>query len=76
VAQSLQFYGSVQDSLSNASDVAQKFQLQYQTSLSQETSTDVASAAIDLTQEQVTMQAAVQSEASLPKTTLFDLIGK
>lgn len=71
---SLQFYGGVQDQLSNATSVAQKFQLQYQTSLTQDTSTNMAQAAVALTQEQVAMQAALQSEASIPKTTLFDLL--
>jgi len=74
LSQSLQFYGGVQDQLANASDVAQKFQLQYQTSLTQETSTDMATAAVSLTQEQTSMQAALQAQAALPKTTLFDLI--
>jgi flagellar hook-associated protein 3 FlgL len=71
---SLQFYGGVQDQLSNATSVAQKFQLQYQTSLTQETSTNMATEAVALTQEQTAMQAALQSEASMPKTTLFDLL--
>jgi flagellar hook-associated protein 3 FlgL len=74
LSESLQFYGGVQDQLSNASSVAQKFQLQYQTTLSQDTSTNEATAAVDLTQEQTAIQAALQSEASLPKTTLFDLL--
>jgi flagellar hook-associated protein 3 FlgL len=71
---SLQFYGGVQDELSNATSVAQKFQLEYQTSLTQETSTDMATAAVTLTQEQTALQAALQSQASMPKTTLFDLL--
>src|SRR5579863_10271117 len=59
LSQSLQYYGGVQDQLTNATDVAQKFQLQYQTSLSQETSTNMATAAVSLTQEQTSMQAAL-----------------
>jgi flagellar hook-associated protein 3 FlgL len=74
LAASLQFYGGVQDQLSNATSVAQKFQLQYQTSLTQETSANMASEAVALTQEQAAMQAALQSEASQPKTSLFDLL--
>jgi flagellar hook-associated protein 3 FlgL len=74
LGESLQFYGGVQDQLSNATDVAQKFQLQYQTSLSQETSTNMATAAVTLTQEQTSIQASLQAEASIPKTTLFDLL--
>lgn len=74
LSESLQFYGGVQDQLSNASDVAQKFQLQYQTALSNQTATNMATAAVSLTQEQTSMQASLQAEASLPKTTLFDLL--
>jgi flagellar hook-associated protein 3 FlgL len=73
---SLQFYGGVQDQLTNATSVAQMFQLQYQTSLTQETSTNMASAATTLTQEQTTLQASLQAEASIPKTTLFDLLSQ
>ena len=76
LAGSLQFYGGVQDQLSNATSVAQKFQLQYQTSLTQETSANMAAEAVSLTQEQTAMQTALQSEASLPKTTLFDMLGQ
>lgn len=74
LSESLQFYGGVQDQLSNATDVAQKFQLQYQTALSNQTATNMATAAVSLTQEQTSMQASLQAEASLPKTTLFDLL--
>jgi len=72
--QQLAYYGSVQDQVSNAVDVAQKFQLQYQTALGQETDTDMATAAVTLQQENTSMQAAVQAEASLPTITLFDLM--
>lgn len=75
LAASLQFYGGAQDQLQNASDVASKFQLQYQTALSSDTDTNMATAAVALTQEQTAMEAALQSNASMPKTTLFDLLG-
>ena len=55
-------------------DVAQKFQLQDQTSLSQLKDTDVAAASIELTQEQTTYQAAIQAEATVPKTSLFSYL--
>jgi hypothetical protein len=42
--------------------------------LSDETSTNMATAAVDLTQEQDSMQAAIQSEASMPHTSLFSLL--
>ena len=72
---SLEFYGGVQSQLTNATSVAQQIQLQYQTSLSQETATNIASAAVDLSQEQASLQAAIQAQGAVPKNTLFDLIG-
>jgi flagellar hook-associated protein 3 FlgL len=74
MSQQLAFYGSVQDQVSNATSVAQKFQLQDQTSLSALTQTNVATASIDLTQEQATLQASLQAQASMPKTSLFDFL--
>jgi flagellar hook-associated protein 3 FlgL len=68
------FYGAVQTRVSNALDVAQKFQLQWQTALSAEKDTDVAAAATDLTQEQLSQQAAMQAQASMPRNSLFDFI--
>lgn len=75
LSQSLQFYGGVQDQLSNATTVAQSLQIQYQTGLSNETSTNIAAAASSLTAEQASLQASIQAEGALPKNTLFDLIG-
>ncbi|HEV8416407.1 MAG TPA: hypothetical protein VGQ49_22630 [Bryobacteraceae bacterium] len=69
------FYGAVQNRISNALDVAQKFQLQAQTGLGHERDTDVAAAATALTQEQLSQQAAMQAQASMPRTSLFDLLG-
>jgi flagellin-like hook-associated protein FlgL len=74
LSQQLAYYGGVQDEVTNATDVAQKFQLQDQTALTQLTSTNVASAAVTLTQEQTELQASLQAEASTPKTSLFDFI--
>jgi flagellar hook-associated protein 3 FlgL len=75
LSQQLAFYGTVQNQVSSATDVAQKFQLQYQTSLGKEKDTDVAAAAIDLTQEQTSRQAALQAEAAMPRTSLFSYLG-
>jgi flagellar hook-associated protein 3 FlgL len=75
LSQQLQFYGGVQDQISNATDVAQKFQLQDQTSLGNVRDTNMASASVALTQEQTSYQAAIQAEAAMPKTSLFNYIG-
>lgn len=74
LSESLQYYGGVQDQLQNATTVASNYQLQYQTSISQLTDTNMATAAVTLTQEQTAMQAAMSAESDMPKTTLFDMI--
>ena len=74
LSQQLAFYGGVQNQIGTALDVAQKFQLQDQTSLSALKDTDVAQASLDLSQEQVTYQAAIQAEGAFPKTSLFNYI--
>ena len=74
LAQQLAFYGGVQNQISNALDVAQKFQLQDQTSLSQMKDTDVAAASIALTQQQASYQAAIQAESAMPRTSLFSFL--
>jgi flagellar hook-associated protein 3 FlgL len=74
LAQQLAFYGGVQNSVTNATNVAQKFQLQAQTSLGVERDTDMATAAVALTQEQTNLQVAIQAEAALPKNSLFDYL--
>ena len=68
------FYGAVQNRITNALDIAQKFQLQWKTQLSNERDTDVAAAATDLTQEQLSQQAAMQAQSAIPRTTLFDFL--
>jgi flagellar hook-associated protein 3 FlgL len=74
LAQQLAFYGGVQNQVASATDIAHKFQLQYQASLSQERDTDMASAGVALTQEQTSYQAAVQAEAAMPRTSLFNFL--
>ena len=68
------FYGAVQNRVSNAVDVAQKFQLQWKSALSDERDTNVAAAATDLTQLQLSQQAAMQAEAAMPHNSLFDFL--
>jgi len=74
LSQQLAFYGGVQNQISNALDVAQKFQLQDQTALGQMKDTDIATASIALTQQQASYQAAIQAEAAMPKTSLFSYL--
>jgi flagellar hook-associated protein 3 FlgL len=74
LSQQLAFYGGVQNQITNALDVAQKFQLQDQTALSSEKDTDVAAASVALTQQQASYQAAIQAEAAMPRTSLFSYL--
>lgn len=74
LSQQLAFYGGVQNQISNALDVAQKFQLQDQTSLSQQKDTDIAAASVALAQQQASYQAAIQAEATVPRTSLFSYL--
>ncbi|HEY2844292.1 MAG TPA: flagellin [Bryobacteraceae bacterium] len=68
------FYGAVQNRVTNSLDIAQKFQLQWQASLSDVRDTDVAAATTELTQERISQQSALQAEASMPHSSLFDYV--
>jgi flagellar hook-associated protein 3 FlgL len=74
LSQQLAFYGGVQNQVANATDVAQKFQLQDQTAISQQKDTNIADASVSLSQEQNSYQAAIQAESLIPKTSLFSFL--
>ncbi len=74
LSQQLAFYGGVQNQITNAQDVAQKFQLQDQTSLGNIKDTDVASASISLTQETASYNASIEAESAMPRNSLFDYL--
>ena len=68
------FYGSVENRIAAASDLAEKFQTQLQSQLSTERDADIPAAAIQLTQDTTQLNAALASQAKRPTTTLFDYI--
>ena len=68
------FYGAVENRVTSALDLAQKFQLQWKSSLSNVRDTDVAAATTDLSEENLSQQAAMQAQASLPRNSLFDFL--
>ncbi len=74
LSQQLAFYGGVQNQITNAQDVAQKFQLQDQTALGQLKDTNMAAASVAMTQQQASYQAAIEAEAAMPKTSLFSYL--
>jgi len=70
----LAFYGAAQNRISSAIDLASKFQVQYQTQLSNLVDTNVPAAALQLTQESTDISAAMSAESRRPTTTLFDYL--
>lgn len=73
--QQLEFYGTVQDRVSNAQTFGQNYTVQLQTQLSGIQDANEAEDITNMTQAQTQLQAALQSEAQLPRTTLFDFLG-
>lgn len=72
--QQLAFYGTVQDRVAGAQSFGTTYTTQLQTQLSGVQDADEAAAITNMTQAQTQLQAALQSEAQLPRTTLFDFI--
>ena len=72
--QQLAFYGNVQDKVAQATDYASTQQTQLQTQISNLQDTDLTSSILTLNQDQTQEQAALQSEARIPRTTLFDFL--
>jgi flagellar hook-associated protein 3 FlgL len=61
----LAFYGEVENRVSEATDLAQKFQTQQQTELSNLQDTNVAATATELSQLQVQQEASMSAEANI-----------
>ncbi len=70
----LAFYGTTQDRVASATTNGQTLQTQLQTQISSLQDADLTQSILDLTQAQTQQQAALQSEAQLPRTTLFDFL--
>jgi flagellar hook-associated protein 3 FlgL len=75
INQQLAFYGTAQDRVQNALNFGQNYTVQLQTQISGVQDADEAASITDLTQAQTQLQAALQSEAQIPRTTLFDFMG-
>lgn len=72
--QQLAFYGNVQDQVQGALTFGQNYSTQLQTQLSGIQDANEAADITNMTQAQTQLQAALQSEAQLPRTTLFDFL--
>jgi flagellar hook-associated protein 3 FlgL len=70
----LAFYGNVQDNIAQATTDNQSLQTQLQTQISNLQDADVTSSITELTQAQTQQQAALESEALIPRDTLFDYL--
>lgn len=73
--QQLAFYGNTQQTITNATNYGSTLATQLQTQLSSLEDADSAQAIEQLTQAQTQDQAALQSEALLPRTSLFNFLG-
>lgn len=74
--QQLAFYGDAEKNVTNATNIAQQFQTQEQSSLSQLQDADIPSAALALTQAQTQEQATLSVAAKIEQTpNLFSYLG-
>ena len=71
----LAFYGTVQNRVASGQDFASNHVTELQTQLSGIQDADLAQSIIELNQAQTEQQAALQSRARLPRTSLFDYLG-
>ncbi|HUJ23043.1 MAG TPA: flagellin [Bryobacteraceae bacterium] len=70
----LAFYGSVQDRIQNSQTFASQQNVQLQTQLGQIQDADIAQVAVQLTQDQTQLQAALTAQSQLPRTSLFNFL--
>lgn len=68
------FYGAAENNISYALSLAQKFQVEDQTQLSTYEDADTATLAVEVTQASTAITAAMESEAKMPTTSLFDYL--
>ena len=71
----LSFYGITQDKVAQATDYGSTLQTQLQTQISNLQDADMTAAIEEMTQAQTQQQAALQSKAQIPRTTLFNFLG-
>jgi flagellar hook-associated protein 3 FlgL len=69
------FYGAVQSRIQDAIDGGNRRDVQFQKEISQRQDADVVSAALELSSANTQMQAAMQMQAKMPHTSLFDYLG-
>ena len=72
--QQLAFYGTVQDRVTGSVNFSQNYITQLQSQLSGIQDADEAQAITEMTQAQTQLQAALESRAQIPRTSLFDFL--
>ncbi|MBI3472013.1 MAG: hypothetical protein HY013_11715 [Candidatus Solibacter usitatus] len=72
--QDLAFYGDVQNRVSAANNLAEKFELQWRERLSQIQDADLPASILELTQTKTHTDAALSSQARYPRNSLFDFL--
>lgn len=72
--QQLAFYGTVQNRVDSSLTFGQNYVVQLKTQISGVEDANEAESIMNLTQAQTQLQAALQSEAQIPRTTLFDFL--
>ncbi len=68
-------YGTTQNTVAGATEFGQMLEVQLQTQIGSVQDADLTQAILEMTQAQTQQQAALQSRARLPRTTLFDYLG-
>lgn len=71
----LAFYGTTQNKVAEATDYGNTLQTQLQSQISNLQDADMTAAIEELTQSQTQQQAALESKAQIPHTTLFNFLG-
>jgi flagellar hook-associated protein 3 FlgL len=71
----LAFYGTVQDKVAEATDYGSTLQTQLQTQISNIQDADLTQSILQLQQGQTQEEAALETEAQIPRKTLFDFLG-
>ena len=73
--QSEAFYGNVQDTIQNANTYASQYNVQLQTQIGNIQDADITTAALELTQGNTQIQAAMQMQGQMPHSSLFHYLG-
>jgi len=71
----LAFYGNTQNKVADATEFGNTLQVQLHTRLSTLEDADLTQSILEMTQGQTQQQAALESRARLPRSTLFDFLG-